>query len=487
MTGFDLQEPATRALSKQSKALLEQAQRGGTSTSSAIMQDSIIRYKQTEDDFFQGTAASEVARHKLQDDFHNYFCYEYVPTFAATEKERREKNSDWDPLGDIKADKDSVNHLYQRCKAFLLWRLHGRAGRNAFGNFVTAQRFRTWARKLSWVIGQFQAQNSDSGPVLLGWNSQQTEELRSMLDKFVAMVIVDEKLPQTVDYTHILQQTLALQFCLNFGRCAQPDGTHGPPLTTLDAFLEEEQKKEVMYTGIGNHYLFAPGFTGDQAKPLNFAAATNPGNVLRIGDDPEVAREPLHHDDNVGKDPIEQAQNAEVVENTEGLDRIGDDENEEGDEQYAQTSGPSPSVTVSRIATMQKHDRRFVAADMTRNVAVHCVKTGKCIFCPIGKVGMYDFSPNSAIVGDHSSLDSFVTHLRNAHSAEAATLAQGVMPKRASTITDQEFGELLEWAATVEDVPDLNDWTDADFDEAVQAIDESFADFDALVYASNCI
>ncbi|CDW97034.1 hypothetical protein [Sporisorium scitamineum] len=420
MTGFDLQEPATRALSKQSKALLEQAQRGGTSTSSAIMQDSIIRYKQTEDDFFQGTAASEVARHKLQDDFHNYFCYEYVPTFAATEKERREKNSDWDPLGDIKADKDS--------------------------------RFRTWARKLSWVIGQFQAQNSDSGPVLLGWNSQQTEELRSMLDKFVAMVIVDEKLPQTVDYTHILQQTLALQFCLNFGK----------PLTSIiDTPL---------------------------TLPHRQAAARNRmGNVLRIGDDPEVAREPLHHDDNVGKDPIEQAQNAEVVENTEGLDRIGDDENEEGDEQYAQTSGPSPSVTVSRIATMQKHDRRFVAADMTRNVAVHCVKTGKCIFCPIGKVGMYDFSPNSAIVGDHSSLDSFVTHLRNAHSAEAATLAQGVMPKRASTITDQEFGELLEWAATVEDVPDLNDWTDADFDEAVQAIDESFADFDALVYASNCI
>lgn len=168
------------------------------------------------------------------------------PLFAAEEQVRREKEGDWDPLGDVKVDGDSVKRLYQRCKGFLLWRLHGRAGRDIFCNFVTAETFRTWARILMLsIINQLNARSSDFGAVLSGWNSQQTDGLRS----YARQVCCDgdrrreaasqgpsqDRLWQErscagprpgalkIHYTHVLQQALALQFCLNFGKCLTSD------------------------------------------------------------------------------------------------------------------------------------------------------------------------------------------------------------------------------------------------------------------------
>lgn len=93
--------------------------------------------------------SSEVAVHKLGGDLYTFFQHEHIPTYASNEeKQRREREQDYDPLADIKVNKESVQQLYHQCKAYRLWRLHNVADRNEFSSFVTAETFRTWARLL---------------------------------------------------------------------------------------------------------------------------------------------------------------------------------------------------------------------------------------------------------------------------------------------------------------------------------------------------
>lgn len=253
MPGLYSANPAIKAASRQSRHLVNQVQSGDAealSASSSALRNELDHYNQMQDDFFSGNAESEAARYKLQDDFHNFFRHKYVPSFASSaERTRREQEDDWDPISDINVDKESVQRLFDRCKAFLLWRLQGRQGRNQFSKFVTAQTFKTWGRLLLlFVIKHLQQRNASLGPLLSGWSSEHTDGFCDRLNTFIAMVADDKKLPRKlgsrvgygkkeaalvlfhhlrprpgalkIHYSHTLQQALALQFCLNFGRQA---------------------------------------------------------------------------------------------------------------------------------------------------------------------------------------------------------------------------------------------------------------------------
>lgn len=122
-----------------------------------------------------------------------------------------------------------------------------------------------------WVVQQLQTQQEKLGPVLVGWNSCHTNELCSIPDKWVSMVAVEKKLPRKtrsrmgygkkeaaivlqnhlkpkptsvkVHCAHILQQTIALQFCLNFGKRSSTY-TH-VKLNQLKIHCKEDFKWEV--------------------------------------------------------------------------------------------------------------------------------------------------------------------------------------------------------------------------------------------------
>lgn len=166
---------------------------------------------------------------------------------------------------------------------------------------------------------------------------------------------------------------------------------------------------------------------------------------------------------------------------------IGDDEKEQGDE-HVKAFGLSSSVVVSRIGAMQMHFRRLLAADLVQNVAVQCINSGVCICCPVAKVGCMPSAPtvSSLAIRLHSIRTSRISGTLIRRKAEVAARSQGVMPNMASTITEHEFKELMDWRDHVENVPDVRQWSDADF-EAQQAIEAACEDTNTLTPTINCI